>query len=234
MPTTADLPVWIEYLKSLASILASMATMVGVAIAAYSLDRWQKEVIGKRKAELATQALITFDEVRDVFRAVRSPNFLGERQLSSRPRNEVETKAQQETRDCFYMAIERLNNEKDVFTRLQSLQYTFPAQFGEATRKPFQTIRGVRDDILLAAEVLIDITPEDPKDYDGHANFRRNAESPRNTLGWGTAKRPDEIDRKISDAFSEIEALCRPVLDGRPRKCSWFSRFNPGHSPPHL
>ncbi len=188
MPTTADLPVWIEYLKSLASILASIATVAGVAIAAYSLDRWQKEVIGKRKAELATQALITFDEVRDVFRAVRSPNFGGERLPSSRPRKEGETKAQQETRDCFYMAIERLNNERDVFTRLQSLQYTFPAQFGEATRKPFQSIRGVRDDILLAAYVLIDITPEDPKDYDGHANFRRNAEISKKHTRMGNSE----------------------------------------------
>ncbi|MGH6812460.1 MAG: hypothetical protein ACREDM_08975 [Methylocella sp.] len=50
--------------------------MAGVAVAAYSLDRWQNETIGKRKAELAAQALTTFDEVRDVFRAVRSPNFL--------------------------------------------------------------------------------------------------------------------------------------------------------------
>ncbi|MGH9677215.1 MAG: hypothetical protein ACRD36_08950 [Candidatus Acidiferrum sp.] len=54
-----------------------MATVAGVAVAAYSLDRWQKETIGKRKAELAVQALTTFDEVRDVFRAVRSPNFIG-------------------------------------------------------------------------------------------------------------------------------------------------------------
>jgi hypothetical protein len=83
------------------------------------------------------QALTTFDEVRDVFRAVRSSNFVGERQPSSRPRKEDETKAQQETRDRYYMAIERLINDNDVFARLQSLQYAFPACFGEAARQSF-------------------------------------------------------------------------------------------------
>ena len=131
--------------KAFASILASMATVAGVAIAAYSLNRWQREMIGKRKAELALQALTTFDEVRDVFRAVRSSNFVGERQPSSRPRKEDETKAQQETRDRYYMAIERLINDNDVFARLQSLQYAFPHRYHIVwvTKYRYKVLEGV-------------------------------------------------------------------------------------------
>jgi hypothetical protein len=37
----------------------------------------------------------------------------------------------------------------------------------------------------------------------------------REQLGWGP--RPDSTDKKIAEAVAVIEAVCRPVLAGKPK-----------------
>jgi hypothetical protein len=202
---------WIELAKALPSIVTAITAVVGVSIARAGLDKWRIETVGKRKAELAEQALTAAYEVRDVFVWVRSRGIFGGEGSSRKPA-ENESKTQQEKRNTYFIPIERLTREKELFARLQSLRYAFAAHFGEPGIAPFQAIWGAHNDIMTAASVLIQIT----FDHDDDSAFRGSAEPFLNTLGWGPAARPDEIERKIETAVRDIEALCRPVLSGKP------------------
>ncbi len=167
----------------------------------------------KRRTELAEQALTAFYEARDVFVWVRSVGmFRGEG--SSRTPAAGESPTQQERRNTYFIPIERLTHQKELFAKLQTLRYAFAAQFDEAATEPFKAILGAHNEIQSAASVLIQITQGD----DPTGSFERSAPPLLDTLGWGRAKRPDDIDRKIEKAVDDIEKLCRPVLSGAPVK----------------
>ena len=157
--------------------------------------------------------MIAFYEARDVFFWVRSRGIFGA-EGSSRTPAPGETSTQQETRNTYFIPIERLTREKALFAKLQSLRYAFAAQFGESAIEPFTAVWGVHNEIQAAASILIQITPAD----DIGGAFGRNAPPLLNSLGWGMAERPDDIDHKIEKAVQDIEKLCRPVLSGTPTK----------------
>lgn len=161
----------------------------------------------KRKTEIAEQALTAFYEARDVFIWVRSRGVFGG-EGNSRTPAPGETGTQQEKRNTYFIPIERLTREKTLFAKIQSLRYAFAAHFGESAIEPFTSIRGVHNEIHSAASVLIQSTRAD--DFEG--TFERSAAPLLNSLGWGMAERPDDIDGKIEKAVQDIERLCRPVL----------------------
>ena len=157
----------------------------------------------KRRVELAERALIAFYEARDVFTFVRSRGIFGG-EGSSRQSSEAEGEAQKRKRDNYFVPIERLTREKELFARLQSLRYAFAANFGIATTEPFKAVWDAHNRIASSASVLIQLT------FDGDDD-RAGNEALFNAIGWGPAARPDEVDRMIEKAVTEIEAVCRPV-----------------------
>jgi hypothetical protein len=207
-----EIPLWAELVKALPSVVTAVTAVYGLRIAKAGLDKWHVETIGKRKAELAEQALVAFYEARDVFVSVRSRGIFGGEGESRTPA-EGESKTQQEKRNTYFIPIERLTREKELFARLQSLRYAFAAQFGEAAIEPFQAIRNAHNDIITSASILIQITHDDEEEGQ---TFARSPEPLLNRIGWGPAARPDDIDRSIEKAVQDIEALCRPVLSGKP------------------
>lgn len=197
-----------EFTKAVAPMFTACAACVGAWIAWRGLSKWHAETVGKRRAELAEQTLIAFYEARDVFFGVRIRG-LRDGEGESRPKGDGENASQQKKRDQYYAPIERLTCEKEVFARLQTLRYAFAAHYGDQTKKSFEAIREVHDEIIGAANILIQMAPDDADD--SH-EFRQDVGHAFNIIGWGQTKRPDDIDRKIESAVREIEEVCRPVL----------------------
>jgi len=202
-----------EFTKAVAPVFTAGAACTGAWIGWRGLEKWRDETIGKRKAELAEQALMAFYEARDALAWVRAPvGFGGEGE--SRTPSDGETKTQQKKRNTYFIPIERLTHEKELFARLQSLRYAFAAQFGEAASEPFKAITSVQNEIRTSASVLIGIVYDDDNDR----AFAKSAEPLLNTIGWGAVARPDDVDRKIEKAVKDIEVVCRPVLAAAPTK----------------
>ena len=157
--------------------------------------------------------MTAFYEARDVFNWVRSRGIFGA-EGNSRTPAPGETETQQEKRNTYFIPIERLTREKTLFAKIQSLRYAFAAHFGESAVEPFTAVWGVHNEIHSAASVLIQITRGD----DFESALERSAPTLLDSLGWGIAERPDDIDRKIEKAVQDIEKLCRPVLSGAPTR----------------
>jgi hypothetical protein len=148
-----------------------------------------------------------------VFIWTRGRGFFGGEGTSRTPAS-GESKTQQERRNTYFIPIERLTHEKELFARLHSLRYAFAAHFGDASIEPFKEIMGVHNSIFTSATVLIEMVHDDD---DTGASFRNSAVSLLNTIGWGPAARPDDIDRKVDNAIHGLEQSCRPVLATPPR-----------------
>jgi len=143
-----------DWLTAIASIGLASAAIFAAQQGIKNLNAWRTEAIGKRKAELAEQALTTVYEARDVFRFVRTPVlFLGEEEAAK-----PETIKSGETKTVssrYSVSIQRIQREKELFARLQTQRYSFAAIFGAAATKPFDDIADVQISIVTAATTLI-------------------------------------------------------------------------------
>jgi hypothetical protein len=199
-----------EAIKAIAPVFTAGAACAAAFVGYRGLEKWRAETIGKRKADLAEQALTAFFEARDVLKAARIRAFFG-KEGSSRKPEDGESEKQQEMRNLYFIPIERLNRKNELFAKIQTLSYLFSAHFGETSHEPFNAILGARDDIRVAAGILIELTRGDHAD----SAFERQAKPHLDTLGWGQSTAPDAIDRKIEKAVQDIEKLCRPVLTAK-------------------
>lgn len=199
----------LEVLKAFPSIITAITAIIGLAFAKRGLDKWHAETIGKRKAELAEQALAAFYEARDVFIWVRSPGMFG-REGESRTAAAEETDQQRRDRNTLFVPLERLTRNAELFARIYTLRYSFAAHFGPAAIEPFQAIHMAQVEISSTVGVLIQLVDASgtTAGYRGHDS---DAEL-RSTL-WGAPERPDKFDKAIETAVQQIEHFCRPVLE---------------------
>jgi hypothetical protein len=200
-----------EILKVAGAVATGGAACIGAYVAFRGLRKWQEETIGKRRAEVAEETLTSFLHIRKVFDGVRV-RTVRINEGSSRSPELHETPELKRQRDRYYVVIERLAKAEGQFVNLDKVRYIFEAYFGKDAAKPFDVINEVYTTIGVSAEILIQIALSDPTEKD------REKEMPlRNSLGWGEAKRPDDIDKKLDDALKSIERTCRPVLAERGR-----------------
>ncbi len=196
--------VWIELVKVIPSVVTAFTAVFGVWIAKTSFDKWRIETIGKRKIELAEHVLIDARMVREVLRFARiGSQFIGEGKGEARIEGANESESVRKRRNRYFVPIERLLREKELFARFQSERYAFAVYCGDDAAKPFDTFDEVRREIMMAASQLIESSEQEdsiPAD-----------ESSLAVLGWRPG-RPDEIDKKIDTAMASIEKTCRPIL----------------------
>ena len=205
---TAAEPDFLTLTGQALSIVQGLIVSAAGVFALLGFNEWRRQLIGKRKVELAEQALISCYEVRDVFRWTRSRGiFRGEG--DSREPTGSESDAVKRKRDAYFVPIERMTREKELFAKLNAHRYAFGAYFGTDAMKPFENIVALRQDILVSAQILMDMATDDDGDIRSGDDSTMDL---RNTLGCGTRKRPDEIDDKLEAAISEIERLCKPIL----------------------
>ena len=190
-------------------VQASMVLVTGF-IAVRGLNTWRAQLIGKRKAELAEEVLTGFYQARDVFVWARSRGLFGS-EGESRNATAGESEAVRKARNLYFVPIERLVREKELFAKLHALRYAFGAYFGAATAKPFETLADVHSQIMTSASVLIQSVMPGPN----NDVVLIGVDELLDTLGWGKRKRPDTVDRSIDEAVGQIELLCKPVLEGK-------------------
>jgi hypothetical protein len=113
--------------------------------------------------------------------------------------------------NTYFIPIERLVREKELFAKLHAQRYLFKAYYGEAATKPFKTFSDAHTEIQTTASILMKLAQYD--------NATRAVAASRddleNRLGWGKRDRPDDLDRSLDQAVEEIESICKPILEGR-------------------
>jgi len=189
------------------------AADIALAQRKFALDR--AFATWKRRSELAEQALIRFNEVQKVFLWVRNRGSFGSEGESRTPEPGEDERVKQK-RNTYFIPIERLNREKELFSALQTLRPPFEAHFGPEAGIPFKEISDIYNAIIAAASTMMEVAkfPSPPPSPFGGQEVPHA--SVLNTMGWGPQNRPDDIDRRIDAAVEAIRTLCDPVLAWKP------------------
>ena len=187
------------------SIIQSAAVLV-VAIPAFrGLNSWRVQLLGKKKIELAEEALVLAYELQAAIEWARHPvSYGGEGQ--ERPNRDQETDAIRNTNDSYYSRVSRLNESMEQFSRLRALQMLFRAHFANEAQEALSTFFITRNRINSAVGMLIN--------HAGERDYPVGLRQADQEIIWdhSTQDQPDETRRTINDAVSEIERVCRPIL----------------------
>ena len=190
-------PAWLgavgEAATGLAAIVAGWAALRG-------LDDWHREVVGRRRAELAEEVLAQFYRAKDVLTWARFPDRAhGQRTPDAAGNAQLRLAAS--------APIERLTQESQLFSELQASRYRFMAHFGEDATKPFEELGAIHNEIVTSAGELVRTFDENAEASDP---ARRDAW--KNAIGWGGPDL-DALARRLDEAVAEIERTCRPLID---------------------
>jgi hypothetical protein len=201
-------PAWIEafgaLLTGIATVLAGIAALAG-------LNAWRRETVGRRKAELAEEVLAQFYHARDILTWARFPVGPAPALLGAPGPVAGETAEDASEKRRMYAPVERLAQESQIFSELQATRYRFMAYFGEESSRPFDELRALQSEVVIAADKLVRAQGK-PETQD----IRQSRGHLESAIGWGAAAE-DRIAHRLERAVREIEAVCRPLIDERAR-----------------
>jgi hypothetical protein len=199
-----DWPSVAEVVKVLGSVATAGAAWFAAVIAYRGLSKWRAETIGKRKAELAEDVIADFYEARDMITTARLPGSLGG---EGDTRQKSSGEGADETRyfNAVWVTVERLRKEQEFFAQLEARRYRFIAYFGSAAAGPYDELRAIHGEMLVAVRMLIETYRM--YDWPEREAERRKWET---TIGWHSAE--DDIPRRLDAMVAAIETTCRPAI----------------------
>jgi len=207
---------------TLTEMVAVIGGTVTAMLALYGLDAWRREHAGKRRMELAEDALALFYEAEVAIAHVRSPASFGhERQ--DLVRDDQETDAQYAARQQASIVFVRFATYSELFNKIYAMRYRFMAQIGKAEAQPFADLRGIVNEVQSSARVLATLWSQN--NFQTEAAFeshRRLVERYEATFGWGDPE-DDPIPARVAAVIAAIETTCQGVISGRG---TLFSVFN--------
>ncbi len=200
--TWADLG---EFIKAVARVFTAGAACFAAWIAYKGLTRWQTEVLGRRRMELAEDVLSNLYEAKRLITVIRFP-FATEGESAARVAPPGETDEQKRLRDSYFAPLGRYEHHMKFFSDLRAKRYRMMALFGPKVAEPFDEIEQTLSKIIAAARMLLRTAGDEIRDVEFHRKLEATI--------W-QAEENDEHATKVDKAVTDIEAICRPVLEKR-------------------
>ena len=179
------------------SAVFSLASLfIGVAI-------WRLQLIGKRRFDVAEEALVTFSLAKDAFAYVRNPGgYSGEGQ--TREGSVGETDPQKRYLDSCFVPIERLNSVSDLFSTLPKIQLLSHYHFGQDAYDAFQALFNAKHKVVVAAWMRAALE-----------KYPTEQQTPQKSDIYSSGGEDDEINSSLLSAQEKLENVCKPYLKSR-------------------
>ena len=166
-------------------------------ISIYALNEWRRA----KKANLAEEIIIIANELNDLIKRARFPGRY-QNEGSSRENNnfennkEANNRSQEECKNSYYTAVERLNKDNHLFAKISSLKIKASLSFPKLKiSEDLDKYIEIRSEIMSASSWLIR-TIDQP--------YKKEMEGYKNSI-WSISD-TDEISLKQSDATKNIES----------------------------
>jgi hypothetical protein len=197
-----------EVVKIIATLLQALAILVTAIFASRGLQAWRAQLVGKRKFEIAEEALLAAYKVRNAMSYIRSPGAFGG-EGGTRPRSEPESEGIARAKDTYFVPLERMQKTSDDFARLEKMRLLCQVHFGSESAKPFDAILRARHTVAVAARMLINTAGE--QGVGGKLREQWQGQI-WESYGSGGDSADDAIVKSVIAAVEQIEAMCRPHL----------------------
>jgi hypothetical protein len=207
-------------IAQIVELIGNIGIIVASGAAIWGVSAWRREFKGKRDMELAEDVLCLFYRAERAIQAVRCPgSYLSEQQ--GRAPEQRETPEQEQARNQAHVVFKRIQDHAQVFDQLYALRFRFVARFGRGAAKPFDEMKGIIDDIWVAAGCLAVLWAERLRRGENTSQGTEEQITNNESVIWSKGA-DDQIAPRVTNIIEEIEGVCRPIIEGQ---ASWFSRF---------
>ena len=191
-------------MDTVASILQSVAAVVVAVFAAVGFFLWRREMVGKRKMEVAERTLSLFYQIQDILEWARNPLAYN---LDAFENDDAEKRFWKDSweKDTFDLPVTGVVGANEVFAELKALRYTFISLFGKENERPFLTINTIKNQVKYAFSQF-----SNPGDGKVHSDAVTAKKLIIETM-WSNSDN-DPITKQIEEAVAQIEETCRPYL----------------------
>lgn len=195
---------------SLTALLSFAGALVTLFI---GLVGWRIQLIGKRRTELAEEALLAFAQAADAVRAIRSPaGFSNEDEAV---RAELGTPAGEELPgESFHVTLWRMRQHRSKFEGLRRVQMLCKYHFGDEAEAAFAELNDALNKIAVAARMGVTTARRSEPAYRDQAVADAAfalVERWENAI-WEGAGEVDEIAAIVDGARRKLEAILAPHL----------------------
>ena len=214
-------------------LLTAIAQAVAVVSACWAIfsgiGAWKREFVGKRKIELAEEALSKFFAVKDAVAFIRSPVGYADEGKSREP-GEREGEAEAELLNRGYVVFERYHQREALFSEFSVLKYKFMASFGQNTEEIFTDTFSAVNSIFVSARMLAthywkNSPPTDERKFEKFLHETSRHEG----VFWDTDTDDDVIRKQLQAVQVKLEKVTAPCFK---EPVSFFTRlaakFTPG------
>jgi hypothetical protein len=206
---------WPDTFKDWLGVLQAGAVITASVVGFRGISAWRREFIGRRRIELAEEVLCLFYQAKDVVEFIRFPAGYAS-EASGRKAEPNETAEQKRILDDAYVTEERYNRNSELFSRIRTLRYRVMAQFGKASAAPFDELKSILDEILVALRQWVRLSKVNEKIFttpESLSAHHKRIEGCENTV-WGATEN-DPIQRRLAEMTTQAERLCEPYITGR-------------------
>jgi len=201
-------------------LIGNIGVVAASVVAIMGVSAWRREFKGKRDMELAEDVLCLFYRAGRAIEAIRcSLSYSFESQTRAPEPNE--TPEQKEARDRAYMVFKRIQDHAQVFDQLYTLRFRFMARFGRDRAKPFDEMKGIISRMRVSAQGLARLWADQLRRSGDISDATRQQIEKHEEVIWSMGE-ADQIEPQVKRIIAEIEAICRPIIEGQ---FSWFSRL---------
>jgi hypothetical protein len=192
------MPTWLTALLSFSGALVTL--FIGLA-------GWRIQLIGKRRTELAEEALLIFANAVDAMTSIRAPkSFEGEHAALRKELGEPEDKKL--PGESFRIILWRLDRRNERFAELRRIQILCRYHFGEAAHEAFEQLHNARHQVWVAAHMGATTRSDDWQPTPENIELRRKWQA----AIWAGAAQPDPIADAVSAAQRNLETILTPHL----------------------
>lgn len=195
-----------EPMRLAAVIVQAAAIVVTAAFAVLGLRAWRKQLIGKRRIEIAEETLVLAYKIRNAIAYTRLPVHSPAEGLS-RLRELVEDEDFRRLKDSYFVPVERLRVYDDDFAKLESQVLLCEVYFGAEMSDPLAELLKARADILAASRTLLSSANSKSLAPSEIAELKRCE-----GLIWGYGDFDDQMTTVVDKSVAAIERALRPYV----------------------
>jgi hypothetical protein len=193
-----------EVLKALSAIIQAASIAVTAFFAIKSLNAWRSQLVGKRRFEVAEETIVAAYKARDALNWIRNPATWSNEKVDREP-DPSETEGQKRLRDSYFVHLKRIKDTADDFAQLGKVRHLSKIYLGDDTATAIDTFFEIRNEVAIAANMLIDHVGEPPGNSEDFYKEQK-------WVIWGTGGKLDLIKPKIEAALKTLETSCDKYL----------------------
>lgn len=203
-------------------ILSNLAILITAITAFYGINSWRREMIGKRKYELAEEVLSNAYEIQVNMQFIRKTIRSPEEGKTYIYKEELQAKGNHFSK-IGYIVKERYNLTKEPFISLEKLAFRFKALFGHSNTVPIFEILQIRNEVIEAAEQYVKYNLWLIEMEEGGSKDIRQMEAYRNYLQdykallWEREDQEDFIEIRLNSAVNALKSVCESIIRDRER-----------------